>query len=94
MARYVPEYAKIYDEHGWEMFASIGRVYDNRLAREILGWSPVFDFEFAISRLLKGQDYRSSLAIQVGKKGYHDAAFGDGPYPVEETPDIEPGHDR
>jgi UDP-glucose 4-epimerase len=94
VARYTPGYRQVYDERGWKMFASIGRVYDNRLARETLGWSPEFSFERAISDLLKGRDYRSELAVQVGKKGYHDSVFEDGPYPVEETPDIEAGHDR
>jgi UDP-glucose 4-epimerase len=76
------------------MFTSIGRIYDNRLARNTLGWSPEFSFERAISDLLEGRDYRSKLAVQVGKKGYHDRFFEDGPFPVEETPEIEPGHDR
>ena len=94
VARYIPGYEQVYIERGWEMFASIGRVYDNRLARETLGWRPVYNFERAISDLFEDRDYRSKLAIQVGKKGYHDRTFEDGPFPVEETPDIEPGHDR
>jgi UDP-glucose 4-epimerase len=94
VARYVPGYAAIYEERGWEMFASIGRVYDNRLARETLCWSPEYSFERAIADLGEGRDYRSELAVQVGKKGYHEEVFDDGPFPVEETPHIEPGHDR
>lgn len=94
VTRYMPEYRQVYKERGWDMFTSIGRVYDNRLARETLGWSPEFNFKDAISRLIDGQDYRSELAVQVGKKSYHDQVFEDGPYPVEETPDIESGHDR
>lgn len=94
VARYIPGYQQVYDERGWKMFASIGRVYDNRLARETLDWSPEFSFERAISDLLEGREYRSEIAVQVGKKGYHDKVFEDGPYPVEETPDIEAGHDR
>jgi len=94
VARYVPGYEQVYAQRGWEMFASIGRVYDNRLARDTLGWRPNFDFERAITALLEGGDYRSKLAKQVGKKGYHDTMFEDGPYPVEETPGIEVGHDR
>ena len=76
------------------MFTSIGRIYDNRLARGTLGWRPEFTFERAIASLLEGGDYRSTLSKQVGKKGYHDTVFEDGPYPVEETPEIEYGHDR
>lgn len=94
VARYTPGYKQVYAKHGWKMFASIGRVYDNRMARDILGWQPEFDFEQAISALLEGQDYRSRLAKQVGKKGYHDSVFEDGLFPVDETPEIECGHDR
>lgn len=94
VARYTPAYRDIYEGRGWEMFASIGRVYDNRLACETLGWQPEYSFEKAISSLLDGRDYRSLLARQVGKKGYHDTVFEDGPFPVEGTPEIERGHDR
>lgn len=92
--RYVPGYEALYRQHGWKMFSSIGRVYDNTLARQSLGWKPGFSFERAVADLIEGRDYRSELAVQVGKKGYHDEVFDDGPFPVEETPDIEPGHDR
>jgi UDP-glucose 4-epimerase len=92
--RYVPGYVEEYENRGWKMFHSIGRVYDNRHAREVLGWRPQYDFEHAIGALREGRDYRSELAIQVGSKGYHDQVFVDGPFPVEETPDIEAGHDR
>ena len=94
LARYVPDYAQEYERRGWKMFYSIGRVYDNRHARALLGWRPEYDFERAIQALREGRDYRSDLAIQVGSKGYHDRVFADGPFPVEETPDIEAGHDR
>ena len=94
VARYIPAYKKVYEQRGWQMFHSIGRVYDNRLARATLGWQPEHCFASAISALLEGRDYRSLLARQVGKKGYHDRVFEDGPFPVEETPEIETGHDR
>jgi len=94
VARYTPGYREVYDEKRWQMFASIGRVYDNRLARKALGWQPDYSFESAISSLSEGRDYRSLLARQVGKKAYHDTVFEDGPFPVEDTPEIETGHDR
>lgn len=94
VAGYTPEYKEVYDERGWQMFASIGRVYDNSLARQNLGWHPEYSFEGAITALLNGRDYRSPLARKVGKKSYHDTVFEDGPFPVEETPEIETGHDR
>jgi len=94
VARYVPAYEQIYAQHGWKMFTSIGRVYDNRLARDTLGWQPEYDFGSAIAALCEGKEYRSRLARQVGKKGYHDTEFEDGPYPVDETPEMDHGHDR
>jgi len=94
LQRLCPEYRDIYQRLGWRMFASIGRVYDNTHARELLGWQPRFTFEQAIARLAEGDDYRSELARQVGAKGYHNRQFKDGPYPVEDSPVIEAGHDR
>ena len=92
--RYLPGYEQLYAQRGWEMFTSIGRIYDNQLARKTLGWQPEYSFKRAIATLLEGGDYRSTLARQVGKKGYHEVVFDEGPYPVEETPKIECGHDR
>ncbi|NIP22339.1 MAG: hypothetical protein GWO38_00635 [Phycisphaerae bacterium] len=65
------------------MFQTIGRVYDNSRAREILGWEPRYNFEDAINRLSEGKDYRSKLAREIGLKGYHEDEFEDGPYPVK-----------
>lgn len=94
VARYVPAFRAEYRRRGWKMFTSVGRVYDNALARRVLGWEPAYTFERAIEALSRDRDYRSELARLVGAKGYHDETFEDGPFPVEETLDIEPGHDR
>lgn len=94
LERRVPGYRAQYERRGWKMFQSIGRVYDNTRAREVLGWEPEYGFEQAIEALARDGDYRSQLARQVGAKGYHDSVFEDGPFPVEETPFIEEGHDR
>jgi UDP-glucose 4-epimerase len=82
VARYVPGYREVYAALGWSMFPAIDRVYVNTLARAELGWEPRHDFSSLIDRLRVGGDHRSSLALAVGSKGYHDAAFEDGPYPV------------
>ena len=92
--RYCPQYRIEYEKRGWSMFSSIGRVYDNSHARQVLGWRPKFSFHRAVECLSNGTDYRSELARQVGAKGYHNQTFTDGPYPIEEIPDFEPGHDR
>ena len=94
LARHFPQYEAQYARKGWRMFASIGRVYDNDRARRVLGWEPEYSFERAIKCLARDEDYRSPLARKVGAKGYHETVFEDEPFPVEETPPIEGGHDR
>jgi nucleoside-diphosphate-sugar epimerase len=74
--RLFPDYETVYRPRGWEMFASIERVYDNARARDELGWSPSYDFRRALDRLRAGEDPRSPLAAAVGAKGYHAVATG------------------
>ncbi len=84
VAELVPEYRDEYLRRGWKMLPGIDRVYDNRRAREDLGWQPRFDFRYVVARLRDGHHPLSRLAAAVGSKGYHAQAFdGDGPYPVE-----------
>lgn len=82
LARRVPQYRELYERLGWQMFAGIGRVYDNALARSELGWQPVWDFAHVLERLYRGEDPRSPLAQAIGMKGYHNVAYADGIYPV------------
>ena len=76
--RLFPGYDAVYAERGWKMFPSIGRVYVNERARSELGWSPRYDFGYALERLAAGEEPRSELAAGIGKKGYH--AFSTWPY--------------
>lgn len=71
MQRLFPDYEAIYAERGWKMFPSIERVYVNARARRELGWSPRYDFRYALDRLAGDEDPRSPLAMAVGAKGYH-----------------------
>ncbi len=80
--RYVPDYQTEYARRGWAMFPTIGRIYDNTHARELLGWVPRYDFQHVVEQLGNNQDFRSQLAMDIGSKGYHDVEFSDGPYPV------------
>src|SRR6185369_8813173 len=82
--RRVPGYSAVYAKLGWKMFPGIDRVYVNAKARQILGWKPRHDFRDVIDRIQRGADPRSALAIRIGSKGYHDAVFEHGPYPVEQ----------
>lgn len=81
--RRVPGYAELYQQLGWRMYSSIGRVYVNRKARRILNWQPRYDFKSVLNCLQSGQNSLSPLARAVGSKGYHSEVFMDGPYPVE-----------
>jgi UDP-glucose 4-epimerase len=77
-----PDCEKLYAARGWRLFPQIDRVYVNERARRELGWRPEFDFAHVLNCLRDGRDFRSALARAVGSKGYHDAVFDDGPYPV------------
>jgi UDP-glucose 4-epimerase len=74
--RLFPDYAEIYAARGWTMFTSIERVYANERARRELGWSPRYDFRYALDRLGEGADPRSRLARSIGPKGYHAVSTG------------------
>jgi len=80
--RRVKGYEAEFERRGWQMFASIDRVYVNDLARRDLGWEPKYDFDRVVD-LLKSDAYPGSdLARAVGSKGYHSQGFSEGPYPV------------
>jgi UDP-glucose 4-epimerase len=76
LKRLVPEYEQVYAKRGWRMFPSLDRVYVNELARKQLGWSPRYDFGYAVGLLAAGDDPRSPLARSIGPKGYHAVSTG------------------
>jgi len=82
LAKLVPQYVEEYERRGWRMFQSLGRVYDNTKARELLEWEPEYTFPKVIELLSRNLDYRSELARKIGEKRYHSEAFEDGPYPT------------
>ena len=73
-----PDYVDVYAARGWRMFDGIERVYVNERARRDLGWTPRYDFAYALERVAAGKEWRSELALSVGAKGYH--AQPTGPY--------------
>jgi UDP-glucose 4-epimerase len=77
-----PDCAEFYATRGWRLFPAIDRVYVNERARRELGWRPEFDFAHVLNCLRDDRDFRSTLARDVGSKGYHETIFDDGPYPV------------
>lgn len=82
VSRYI-DFEEAYAERGWSMPASLDRVYVNEKARTELGWRPVYDFATVLARIRSGRPPLSDLATAVGVKGYHEAVFETGPYPVE-----------
>jgi UDP-glucose 4-epimerase len=77
-----PDCAELYAARGWRLFPAIDRVYVNERGRRELGWRPEFDFAHVLKCLRGDRDVRSTLAREVGSKGYHETIFDDGPYPV------------
>ncbi len=82
VARYFPDFEALYAAAGWTMFPGLDRVYDNRAAREELGWRPEYDFARILDQMRAGQPVGGELAREVGIKRYHAQVFDDGPYPV------------
>lgn len=80
--RLFPQSGELYRKLGWTMFPEIDRVYVNALARQELGWRPVYDFQHLLDCLSAGKNWRSPLAVAVGTKGYHEEGFGEEPYPI------------
>jgi UDP-glucose 4-epimerase len=78
-----PEYEALFAARGWKLFPRLDRVYVNQRARKELGWNPRYDFGHVLDCLASDREFRSSLAVAVGSKGYHDRSFAEGPYPVE-----------
>jgi UDP-glucose 4-epimerase len=74
LARYFPEYPRIYDRLGWKVLPTLDRVYVNARARALLGWRPRYDFASALRSVAAGEDYRSPITLAIGSKGYHRVA--------------------
>lgn len=83
LGRRVPSYEAEYARLGWRMFPGIDRVYVNDRARKELGWQPRYDFAHLLGRLKAGDGPASPLALLIGRKGYHQERFVEGPYPVD-----------
>ncbi|QNK61644.1 NAD(P)-dependent oxidoreductase [Pedobacter sp. PAMC26386] len=84
VAKYYPEFLKIYKEIGWKMLDSIDRVYCNEKAKHELLWTPKYDFPYLLTCLKDGREHRSELSLEIGSKGYHSHKFSEGPYSVGE----------
>jgi UDP-glucose 4-epimerase len=56
VARYFPDYPRLYARRGWTMFQSIDRVYDASRARERLGFTGRTDFASVLAELAPAAD--------------------------------------
>jgi UDP-glucose 4-epimerase len=71
IAKYYPDFPKVFARIQWKMLAALDRVYVNERARTLLGWQPKYDFGTALRAVAEGADYRSPLTHAVGATGYH-----------------------
>ena len=71
-----PQAEDVFRERGWKFLERIDRVYDSSKAVRELGWKPEYTFDKTLERVAKGEEWRSELAITVGKKGYHAVTTG------------------
>ncbi|OJI87450.1 hypothetical protein ASPTUDRAFT_62105 [Aspergillus tubingensis CBS 134.48] len=76
MTKAFPEVDAIFRKKGWKHLARIDRVYDSSRAVKDLGWIPKYTFGRALERVARGEQWRSELALRVGKKGYHAVTTG------------------
>ncbi|KAJ5106272.1 hypothetical protein N7456_002947 [Penicillium angulare] len=70
----MPRCSEVFDKKGWKSLNLIDRVYDSSKAQKELGWKPEFTLEAALDRIERGEDWRSGLAIMVGRRGYHSVS--------------------
>jgi UDP-glucose 4-epimerase len=73
VAKYFPDFPALYARAGWKMLPTLDRVYVNARARDLLAWTPRYDFAHVLRCIEAGQDFRSPLTRAVGSKGYHPA---------------------
>lgn len=84
IVRHYPQAERLFADAGWSFPQAMDRVYVNAHARAQLDWAPRHDFAYVLASLAAGRDFRSDLAVAIGKKGYHDEAFAEGPFPVDD----------
>jgi len=63
LKKYYPSYKEIFDKIGWKMFPSLSRVYDNKKAREYLGWRPKYNFSEALGNVAFGGNAPNPMAL-------------------------------
>ncbi|KAL2153853.1 hypothetical protein VTH82DRAFT_2529 [Thermothelomyces myriococcoides] len=72
----VPGVRDVFAKKGWRFLSRVDRVYDSSRAVRELGWQPVYTFQRAVEKVARGEEWRSELALKVGKLGYHAVPTG------------------
>ncbi|CAG5158127.1 uncharacterized protein ALTATR162_LOCUS4996 [Alternaria atra] len=72
----VPGIEEAFDQQGWKFLPRLDRVYDSGRAVRELGWEPLYTIQYAVEQIAKGEEWRSGLTFEVGKKGYHAISTG------------------
>lgn len=75
-AEVCPASLEVFEKIGWRFLERMDRVYDSTKAVRELGWEPEYTFEKTVERVRRGEEWRSQLALRVGKKGYHAVTTG------------------
>ncbi|KAL2160952.1 hypothetical protein VTH06DRAFT_8664 [Thermothelomyces fergusii] len=74
--RAAPGVRDVFAKRGWRFLGRVDRVYDSSRAVRELGWRPVYTFQRAVDKVARGEEWRSELALKVGKLGYHAVPTG------------------
>lgn len=74
--RVCPAVRAVFEQKNWKYLRRFDRVYDSRRAVKDLEWQPRYSFEAAVELIGQGQDWRSNLTHEVGKRGYHAVTTG------------------
>lgn len=67
----LPKCTRVFQHKDWKFLSIMDRVYDSTKAQRELDWKPKFTFERALDKLATGEEWRSELAVRVGRRGYH-----------------------
>jgi nucleoside-diphosphate-sugar epimerase len=72
----VPGIEEAFRKREWTFLPRLDRVYDSGKAVRELGWEPLYTVQHAVEQIAKGEEWRSGLTFEVGKKGYHATSTG------------------
>ncbi|KAK2616644.1 hypothetical protein QQS21_000467 [Conoideocrella luteorostrata] len=74
MRELLPKTGELFEKTNWKYLSIIDRVYDSTKAQRELGWKPRYTLQLALDNVEAGKDWRSQLAIDIGRRGYHSVS--------------------